>query len=62
MFWPQPDLKVGEGTIPIKYLNDEGKEKTRDMKNLYFLVFDSPKYTQKQKKYPEEMSKDNDIR
>jgi len=28
MFGPQPNLEIGEGTVPIKSLNDESKGET----------------------------------
>ncbi len=35
VFRSQPDLKMGERAVPIKYLNDEGKNKTKDMEDFY---------------------------
>ena len=57
----QPDFKVCERTVPVKYLDDEGKDEAEDMKDLYSLIFNSPERTQKEKDDPEEMDQDNDI-
>jgi hypothetical protein len=52
---------VCEGTIPIKYLNDEGKGKPREMKNLYCLILYPPECSEKKKYDPEKMDENNDI-
>lgn len=57
----QPDFKVCERTVPVKYLDDEGKDKAEDMGELYSLIFNSPERTQKEEDDPEEMDQDNDI-
>jgi hypothetical protein len=40
---------VCERTVPIKYLNDKGKDKTGDVEDLYNLIPDSPKAPEKRK-------------
>ena len=57
----QPDFKVCERTVPVKYLDDEGKDEAEDMGDLYSLIFNSPERTQKEKDDPKEMNQDNDI-
>lgn len=52
---------MGERTVPVKHLNDEGKDKTGKMENLYNPILDSPKGAQKEKDNPEKMDKDNNI-
>jgi hypothetical protein len=62
MFRSQPDLEIGEGAVPVKYLDDEGKCKTREMEYLDPFILDSPKSAQKKEDNPEKMKEDNDIR
>jgi len=52
---------VCERAVPIEYLNQKCKEKSRDMKDLYSLIFYPQKCTEKKKKDPNEMDQDNDI-
>ena len=52
MFRSQPDFKVCERTVPVKYLDDEGKDEAEDMGDLYSLIFNSPERTQKEKDDP----------
>lgn len=62
VFRSQPDLKMGERAVPIKYLNDEGKNKTRDMEEFYNSLFDSPNGSEKKKDNPKKMDKNHAIR
>ncbi len=55
MFRPQPDLKMGERTVPIEYLNEEGKNKTGDMEDFYDSIFDSPNGAEEKEDDPEKM-------
>jgi hypothetical protein len=61
MFRSQPHFKMGERTVPIKYLNDESKDKAGKMENLYNLILDSPKGAEKEKQDPEKMNHDNKV-
>jgi hypothetical protein len=62
VFRPQPHFKMGERTVPIKYLNDESKDKAGKMENLYNLILDSPKGAEKEKDDPEKMDQHHAIR
>jgi hypothetical protein len=42
-------------------LNEKGKGKTGEVKNLYGLNFDSPKGPEKKEDNPEKMNQNNDI-
>jgi hypothetical protein len=53
---------VCERTVPIKYLNDEGKDKAGDVEDLYNLIPDSPKGTGEEKDDPEKMDQNHTIR
>jgi len=53
---------MGERTVPIKYLNDESKDKAGEMEDLYSLILDSPKGAEKEKDDPEKMDQDDTIR
>jgi hypothetical protein len=53
---------VCERTVPIKYLNDKGKDKTGDVEDLYNLIPDSPKGTEEEKNDPEKMDQNHTIR
>ena len=55
MFRSQPDLEMGERTVPIEDLNDEGKNQTGNMEDLDGLISYSPDCTEKEKEDPEEM-------
>jgi hypothetical protein len=55
VFRSQPHFKMGERTVPIKYLNDESKDKAGKMEDLYSLILDSPKGAEKEKDDPEKM-------
>ena len=61
MFRSQPDLKMGERAVPINYLNEEGKGKTREMKNLDGFIFHSPKCPEEEKDDPKKMDQDHTI-
>lgn len=61
MFRPQPEFNMSERTIPPKNLNQDGKNKTGEMKSLYHSVPDSPDGTEKQEQYPKKMDEDKDI-
>jgi len=52
---------VSEGTVPVDYLDEEGEEKPRKMKNLHGHNLSSKKTAQEQKHYPEEVDNDNGI-
>jgi hypothetical protein len=41
MFRSQPDFKMSEWTVPIKYLNDKSEGKTGDMEDFYGPILDS---------------------
>lgn len=58
---PQPELKMGERTIPVKNLNQNSKEKTRKVNPPDCLVSGPPQRTKKQKDDPEEMDQNNQI-
>jgi len=62
MFWSQPDLEMRKGTVPVKYLDDEGECKAREMKYLDPFILNSPKSAQEKEHNPEKMEDDNDIR
>jgi len=62
MFRSQPDLEMGEGAVPVKYLDDESKCKAREMEYLGHLILDSPEGAKKKEHNPEKMNEDNDIR
>jgi hypothetical protein len=53
---------MGERAVPIKYLDDESKDKAGEMEDLYSLILDSPKGTEKEKDDPEKMDQDHTIR
>jgi hypothetical protein len=46
---------MGKRTVPIKYLEDESKNKAGEMEDLYNPIFDSPKGTEKEKDDPKKM-------
>jgi hypothetical protein len=62
MLGSQPDLEMGEGAVPVKYLDDESKCKAREMEYLGRLIPDSPEGAKKKEHNPEKMNEDNDIR
>jgi hypothetical protein len=62
MFGSQPDLEMGEGAVPVKYLDDESKCKAREMEYLGRLILDSPEGAQKKEHDPEKMNENNKIR
>ena len=62
MFGSQPDLEMGEGAVPVKYLDDEGKRKAREMEYLGYLILDSPEGAKKKEYNPEKMNENNNIR
>ena len=62
MFGSQPDLEMGEGAVPVKYLDDEGKRKAREMEYLGHLILDSPEGAKEKEHDPEKMDDNNDIR
>jgi hypothetical protein len=53
---------MGERAVPIKHLNDESKDKSGEMEDLYNPVLDSPEGTQKEKHDPEKMDHHHTIR
>jgi hypothetical protein len=57
----QPNLKIGERAIPTKNLNEDSKGETREMKNPYGLIFDSPKSPEKKEDDPKKMGQDNGV-
>jgi hypothetical protein len=57
----QPDLEMGERTVPIKYLNEKSKDKAGKMEDLYSLILDSPKGAEKKKDDPEKMDQHHTI-
>jgi hypothetical protein len=62
MFRSQPDLEMSEGAIPVKYLDDEGECKAREMEYPHHLILDSPECAQEKEQNPEKMEEDNDVR
>jgi hypothetical protein len=62
MFRSQPDLEMSEGAVPVKYLDDEGECKAREMEYLGHLILDSPEGAPKKEHNPEEMNENNGIR
>ena len=52
---PQPNLEVGERTVPAKYLNDKSKGETGDVEDLDSFVLNPPKCTKEKKDDPEKM-------
>jgi hypothetical protein len=44
-----------ERTVPIKYLNSKSKDKAEEVEDLYNLILDPPKGTEKEKDDPEKM-------
>jgi hypothetical protein len=61
MFRSQPDLEMREGTVPVKYLDDEGKCKTREVEYLNPFILNSPKSAKEKEHNPEKMKKDNNV-
>ena len=61
VFRSQPDLEMGERTVPIKYLNSKSKDKAGEMEDLYNLILDSPKGAEKKKDDPEKMDQHHTI-
>jgi hypothetical protein len=53
---------MSEGAIPIKYLDDEGECKAREMEYPRHLILDSPEHAKEKEQNPEKMEGDNDIR
>jgi hypothetical protein len=53
---------MGEGAVPVKYLDDEGKCKAREMEYLGTLILNSPEGAKKKEHDPEKMNENNDIR
>ena len=58
----QPDLEMGERAVPVKYLDDESKCKTREMEYLDRFTVDPPEGAQEKEDDPEKMNENNDIR
>jgi CRISPR/Cas system CSM-associated protein Csm5 (group 7 of RAMP superfamily) len=52
---------MGKRAVPIKYLNDEGRDKSHDMENLYYLVLNSPKRPEEEKEDPKKMDQNHTI-
>jgi CRISPR/Cas system CSM-associated protein Csm5 (group 7 of RAMP superfamily) len=52
---------MGKRAVPIKYLNDEDRDKSHDMENLYYLVLNSPKRPEEEKEDPKKMDQDHTI-
>lgn len=52
---------MGERTVPIEYLNQEGKGKAEEMEDLDQPIFDSPKGTKKEKDNPKKMNQHHTI-
>lgn len=50
---------MGERAIPVKYLDDKGKDEPRDMEYLYSPASYSEEGAKNKKQYPEKMDKDN---
>lgn len=50
---------MGERAIPVKYLDDKGKDEPRDMEYLYSPASHSKEGAKNKKQYPEKMDKDN---
>jgi hypothetical protein len=46
MFRSQPDFKMSEWTVPVKYLNDKSEGKTGDMEDFCGPIFNSPECTE----------------
>jgi hypothetical protein len=61
VFRPQPDFKMSEWTVPVKYLDDKGKDKTGDMEDSYSLILGSPEYTEEKEDDPEEMNQNDTV-
>ena len=55
MFRSQPHFEMGERAVPIKYLDDESKDKAGEMEDLHNPILDPPKTTQREKDDPKEM-------
>ena len=47
--------------MPIKYLNQDGKEKTREVNNLDGLISNPQKCSEEQKEYPKEVNQNDKI-
>ena len=58
----QPNLKIGERTVPAKYLNDKSKGETGDVEDFYSFILNSPEGTEKKKDDPKKMDHYNTIR
>lgn len=50
---------MGERAIPVKYLDDKGKDEPRDMEYLYSPASHSEEGAKNKEQYPEKMDKDN---
>ena len=61
VFRSQPHFEMCERTVPIKYLNSKSKDKAGKVEDLYNLILDSPKGTEKEKDDPEKMDQHDTI-
>jgi hypothetical protein len=55
VFRSQPHFEMCERTVPIKYLNSKSKDKAGKVEDLYNLILDPPKGTEKEKDDPKKM-------
>jgi len=61
VFGPEPDLKVGQRTIPVENLDQDGKGKTGKMDNFDRFVPPTPYRSENKKEDPEKMEKDDNV-
>jgi len=52
---------MGERAVPIKYLNDESKDKTGDMEDFYSSIFDSPNGSEEKEDDPKKMDQHHTV-
>ena len=62
MFRSQPELKVGQRTIPVKHLDENGKEETGEMNDLDGLMPGTPNGPKEEKNDPKKVDDDDKIR
>jgi hypothetical protein len=61
VFRSQPHFKMCERTVPIKYLNSKSEGKAGKVEDLYNLILDSPKGTEKEEDDPKKMGQQHTI-
>ena len=57
----QPHFEMCERTVPIKYLDSKSKDKAEEVEDLYNLILDPPKGTEKEEDDPKKMGQHHAI-